>query len=232
MAAAFDTFFKAKEVTVRKTEIISDQITQGPFWIRGKRFYRLLFAGEEGQWMKCRFMTFMRLSVTSNKSWNAEIVSFLYFAWIYFSFLVCLTSLNETAKLQKCIFASIWFWFRDRSLLFLFCVALFCGLSPATCTTSFCYLFLLALYFFSQRRKKNFSASTFALSLRPIVRNALHMNAARVTQQPNKTVDRTQIETWDEVPIFLEVLKSPEISIYSSNCFIHPLTPRAANRQF
>lgn len=32
MAAAFDTFFKAKEVTVRKAEIISDQITQGPFF--------------------------------------------------------------------------------------------------------------------------------------------------------------------------------------------------------
>lgn len=72
-------------------------------------------------------------------------------------------SFNETAELQKCTFASIWFWFRDRSLLLLFCVALFCGLSPATCTTSFCYLFLLALYLFSTKKEKFLSLNICSL---------------------------------------------------------------------
>lgn len=141
-------------------------------------------------------------------------------------------------------FASIWFWYRDRSLLFLLFVALFCGLSPATCTTSFCYLFFAGSFLFfilSTKKRKTFLSldiCSLVKAGRQIGRKRNeNMNVTRVTKQPNIKCDEFNTlssivsdESNSSCRVVCGVLKAPEISIFQSALlysFAH--TSRAAN---
>lgn len=148
----FDTLFKGRE-SVREGSFQIRLRKQGPLRLRSKReiptkeICRICGRGRQRNF--CSWLLWDAWGRCHDETQVVCVINWEFLMRKRF---------HETAELQKCTFASIWFWYRDHSLLFFLCVALFCGLSPATCTTSFCYLFLLALFFLvdEERKKKAF----------------------------------------------------------------------------